>query len=125
MKRTLRFVATLLTLCLLVGIPSVSASYFADVSTDSLDRETFDAINYVSDNGWITGTSSTTFSPNNLLNRAMFVTILYRMSGSSEKFAAALRMYPPRPTIMTPSAGPPITASSTALAKRNLRPTTT
>lgn len=89
MKRTLRFVATLLTLCLLVGIPSVSASYFADVSTDSLDRETFDAINYVSDNGWITGTSSTTFSPNNLLNRAMFVTILYRMSGSSEKFSSS------------------------------------
>lgn len=37
---------------------------------------------YVSNNGYMAGTSSTTFSPNSILTRAQAVTILYSMAGA-------------------------------------------
>ena len=56
-----------------------SAKYFTDVpSTNAY----LDAINYVSDNGYMGGTSSTEFSPTANMTRAMFVTVLYRYAGS-------------------------------------------
>ena len=52
------------------------------------------AVNYVSENNLMNGTSDTTFAPNGALTRGMLVTVLYRMAGSpavtgkvSEKFS--------------------------------------
>ena len=56
-----------------------SAKYFTDVSSTS---EHLDAINYVSDNGYMGGTSSTEFSPTANMTRAMFATVLYRYAGA-------------------------------------------
>lgn len=70
----------LLILALLLSLLAVpaSATAFSDVySTTS----TLDAINYVSDNGFMGGTSSTLFSPNVETTRAMFITVLYRKAG--------------------------------------------
>ena len=44
----------------------------------------YDSVAYVFQNGLMTGTSETTFSPNLTTNRAMLVTILYRLEGSPE-----------------------------------------
>ena len=41
-----------------------------------------DAVRYVYEAGLMTGTSSTTFAPNDPMTRAMLVTILWRMAGS-------------------------------------------
>lgn len=44
----------------------------------------YDAVDYVFRHGLMTGTSDTTFSPGLTTNRAMLVTILYRLEGSPE-----------------------------------------
>lgn len=66
---------------LLLGVLSIPASAkgFSDVSSS---HASLDAINYVSDNDIMTGTSSTNFSPNTVVTRAMVVTTLYRKAGS-------------------------------------------
>lgn len=65
-----------------------SAIEFDDTYVGMLDREFFDAINYVSDNGWMNGTDSSHFSPYEEITRGMFVTLLYRYSGSQEQFVS-------------------------------------
>ncbi|TVX99036.1 S-layer homology domain-containing protein [Cohnella terricola] len=60
------------------GTP-VSGSSFADV--DKKDWF-FDAVAYVRQNGLMSGISETTFSPHLTANRAMIVTVLYRMAGN-------------------------------------------
>ena len=62
------------------GIP------FADVS--SLDRF-FDAVKYVYDNGIFKGTGDTVFEPETVMNRAMLVTVLWRMEGMPAPTAPA------------------------------------
>lgn len=90
MKRTnlqkvlLGFMTVLLILALSL---SVFAMPFTDVEPWLIDNETFDSINYVYDNKIMQGTSNTTFRPDNLLSRGMFVTVLYRISGSTEKYS--------------------------------------
>ncbi|MDR2355249.1 MAG: S-layer homology domain-containing protein [Clostridiales Family XIII bacterium] len=42
----------------------------------------YDAVKYVYDKGLFTGVSSGTFSPDTSMNRAMMVTVLYRLAGS-------------------------------------------
>ena len=42
-----------------------------------------DAVKYVSENKLMNGTSTTAFSPNENMSRAMLVTVLYRMSGET------------------------------------------
>lgn len=56
---------------------------FTDVTPSSWF---YDAAKYCYSKGLITGTSSTTFSPNTKCTRAMIVTILYRMDGSHGSF---------------------------------------
>ena len=53
------------------------------VYTD-LDRNSWyhDGVHYCLEEGLMTGTSATTFAPNMITNRAMVVTILYRLEGS-------------------------------------------
>lgn len=52
---------------------------FTDVTTSDWF---YDAVAYVYDNGLMTGTSATTFSPNATTTRGMIVTILHRLEGS-------------------------------------------
>ena len=88
MKKVTKMLAcSVLAISVLVSIVSpVSANSFpfTDVSEES---EYYEAIEYCYSRGIIYGTSPTTFSPTATLNRAMMVTLLYRMSGSSMKRA--------------------------------------
>lgn len=54
---------------------------FADVAADAWYA---DAIQYVYENGMMSGTSETTFSPDLTTTRGMIVTILYRLEGSPD-----------------------------------------
>ena len=85
MKRVKRFLSVLLTLCMLMGmLPSTAFAVdhsmpFADVeNTDWF----YDAVEYVYDNGIMSGTGDTTFSPDIATTRSMIVTILHRMEGT-------------------------------------------
>lgn len=68
---------------LLTGAPSafaaVSDTGFADVAANAWYA---DAVEYVRDNGLMSGTSTTTFSPDGTMTRAMLATTLYREAGS-------------------------------------------
>lgn len=88
MKKITRTVTAVLLIvsCLFTIAPPAQAAYFTDVTRSSVGSETFDAINYMADNGYMAGTSTTHFSPTQNLTRAMFVAILYRYSGSAAKF---------------------------------------
>ena len=54
---------------------------FADVASDAWYA---DAVQYVYENGLMSGTSETTFSPNLTTTRGMIVTTLYRLEGSPD-----------------------------------------
>ena len=79
--RLARLCSILLLAALLVSLTVPLASAYSDV-TRSAFPDYFDAINYVTDNGLMNGTSSTQFEPNSFVSRAMVVTTLYRMAGS-------------------------------------------
>lgn len=82
-----RALSLLLVLTMLVPtVISVSASSlpFTDVAED---HAYYDAIEYVYQNGIMNGTSSTEFGCDLSLNRAMLVTILYRLSESDDLIA--------------------------------------
>ena len=93
MKRThsllRRAACLLLAVCLIAPVFcfSASAKQFTDLYRGMLSQEFMNAINYVSDNGWMNGVTSTTFAPYDEVTRGMFVTVLYRYAGSSEKYA--------------------------------------
>ncbi len=82
-----RLICICLCLCILfLVLPTLpfqaSAYYFTDVTrTGSDTAEYFNAIMWMADNGYMVGTTSTTFSPESNLTRAMFVTVLYAYSG--------------------------------------------
>lgn len=80
-KKMRKALAFLLAVILTVSTLSISASAksFSDVSSS---HYALDGINYVSDNGFMSGTSSTSFSPNTTITRAMLVTVLYQKAGS-------------------------------------------
>ncbi len=52
---------------------------YTDVNADDWF---YDAVTFVSQKGLFSGTSTTTFSPNNPMTRAMLATVLYRLEGS-------------------------------------------
>ena len=82
-----RLCSILLLAALLFSLTVPLASAYSDV-TRSAFPDYFDAINYVTDNGLMNGTSSTQFEPNSFVSRAMVVTTLYRMAGSPSSNAA-------------------------------------
>ena len=61
-------------------------SNFSDVSSSAWYSE---AVDYVYENGLMTGVSSTQFAPNNTLTRAMVVQTLYAMAGKPSVSAAS------------------------------------
>ncbi len=54
---------------------------FPDVQTD---KWYYEAVDYAVNHELFNGTSDTTFAPNNVMNRGMLVSVLYRMEGSPE-----------------------------------------
>lgn len=85
--RLARLCSILLLAALLVSLTVPLASAYSDV-TRSAFPDYFDAINYVTDNGLMNGTSSTQFEPNSFVSRAMVVTTLYCMAGSPSSSAS-------------------------------------
>ena len=79
MKKLTYLLLTLALLASLSAVPAVAAAPFTDIA--DLDDYAKDNIEYLYNEGVMTGTSNTTFSPNALYTRAMFVTMLGRMSG--------------------------------------------
>lgn len=64
------------------GAQPGGVSGFADVPQDNWFA---DAVKYVSENKLMNGTSTTAFSPNENMSRAMLATVLYRMSGETDE----------------------------------------
>ena len=89
MKKWARiFLALILVATLsLGGVLPASAKQFQDVTRSGMGEEIFDSINYVSDNGILVGTTSTSFGPNTTLTRAMIVAVLYRWSGDGGSYS--------------------------------------
>ncbi|MBR2717649.1 MAG: S-layer homology domain-containing protein [Oscillospiraceae bacterium] len=79
MKKLFSLLLTLALTASLLIIPAAAAVPFTDIGT--LDEYAQDNIEYLYNEGVMTGTSETTFSPDAYYTRAMFVTMLGRMSG--------------------------------------------
>lgn len=81
LKRTAAlFLAAILMLALsTTAFASVDDTGFSDVDADVWYA---DAAVYCRDNGLMSGTSATTFSPDTAMSRAMLATVLYRLVGS-------------------------------------------
>ena len=74
------FLAAILTLALSVtAFAAVEDTGFSDVGAGSWYA---DAAVYCRENGLMSGTSATTFSPDTAMTRAMLATVLYRLAGS-------------------------------------------
>ena len=63
-------------------INTCPSARFTDLGT--VNPEAHDAVDFMAANGYMTGMSQTSFGPYVELNRAMMVTMLYRMAGSPE-----------------------------------------
>ncbi|MCD8037462.1 MAG: alpha/beta fold hydrolase [Clostridiales bacterium] len=83
MTRKKHLLSIILSLALTAAcVPAAFAaeSAFTDVDTTSYYS---DAVDYMSENGYIAGMTETTFGPDVTVSRAMAVTVLYRMSGEA------------------------------------------
>ncbi len=75
-----KLISIILTAVMLLTVAiTASAASFKDVKSSDWY---YSSVNYVADKGIMQGTSSTRFSPNQTLTRAMGVTLLYRVAGS-------------------------------------------
>lgn len=61
-----------------------SSQHLCAAYTDLPDGEAKDSICCVIENGWMVGTSATTFEPEKKMNRAMVLTTLYNLAGKPE-----------------------------------------
>lgn len=84
MKNTMQKIASLvLTGALIISClpPVTSATSFSDVDITNLGTEVFEAIMFVADNGIMSGTGPSQFSPNMVMPRAQIVQLLFNMEG--------------------------------------------
>ncbi len=81
MKKWRNFLAVFLVAALMISMVSLPAEAigFSDIPST---YGNIDAVNYVSDNNIMVGTSATRFGPTDSLTRAMVVAVLYRKAGS-------------------------------------------
>ena len=85
MMRNLKRLASLFlsaALSLTLALPAFAAESDAGFTDVNADAWYADAAVYCRDNGLMSGTSSTTFSPDTPMTRAMLSTVLYRLAGS-------------------------------------------
>ena len=111
--RNLRRMAAFLTaliLCLGLSVTAFAAESdtgFSDVDAGDWYAE---AAAYCRDNGLMSGTGGSTFSPDTPMTRGMLVTVLYRLAGSpsleNENLGYPSRMYPGTAGMPTGSTGP-------------------
>ena len=80
MKR--RFLHLLLAVCVALSLVLPAAAVETGFSDVPADAWYADAVVFCRENGLMSGTSSTTFSPQRTMTRAMLVTVLYREAGS-------------------------------------------
>lgn len=76
---TLLLAAAMVLSMMIVGYAAKGRSPFGDVSADAWYAE---AVAYCKENGLMSGTSATEFSPNGEMTRAMLATVLYRKADS-------------------------------------------
>lgn len=84
MRKLKRMSAMLMALVLVFSLSvtafaAVEDTGFSDVAADAWYAE---AVEYVRDNGLMSGTSAATFAPNDTMTRSMLATTLYREAGS-------------------------------------------
>ena len=84
MKNLKRFFSLILTLALVWGlhIPAMAAVEDTDFSDVAAGAWYAEAAVWCRDNGIMSGTSGTAFSPNSTMTRAMLAAVLYRAAGS-------------------------------------------
>lgn len=84
MKRIVKLISLILALttvmsCLVLG---TSAASFNDLKDIDKNADYYDAVEWVFSKGYMQGTSSTTFAPDQTLTRAQFATFMARFSGA-------------------------------------------
>ena len=83
MKQTRKMIASILVIVMLVSCIPKTFAEPADRFTDVPGTSWFyTPINYVLTMKWFSGVSDTEFRPNSQMNRAMMVTVLWRLAGS-------------------------------------------
>lgn len=84
MKNQKRVLSLLMSLAIMLTltIPALAATEDAGYSDVAANAWYADAVDYVRDNGLMSGTGGSAFSPDTAMTRAMLVTVLYRAAGS-------------------------------------------
>ena len=70
--------AAMVATATVVPVSAADVKDFADVAADSWY---YDSVDFVAERDYMNGTSATTFSPNDNMTRAMFVTVMARVAG--------------------------------------------
>ncbi|WP_305140973.1 S-layer homology domain-containing protein [Acutalibacter muris] len=82
MKKSLRLRAILLALVTVLSVLPMSALAANSSFTDVPENAWFyKPVTYMAENGYMSGTSGSKFSPHQTTTRAMFVTVLGRIAG--------------------------------------------
>lgn len=71
--------AAMVATATVVPVSAADVKDFADVAADSWY---YDSVDFVAERDYMNGTSATTFSPNDNMTRAMFVTVMARVAGA-------------------------------------------
>ena len=84
MRNLKRLVAALVALSLTLGLSTAAFAAVEDTGFSDVDAGSWyaQAVEYVRDNGLMSGTSATTFEPDGTMTRAMLAVTLYRAAGS-------------------------------------------
>ena len=124
MRNLKRMGAILMALALVLSLnltafAAVEDTGFSDVATDAWYAG---AVEYVRDNGLMSGTSATTFAPEGTMTRAILS--IGRRAVQLSPAATALPIQPTALGMPTPSSGPPSGASSADTETTCLAPMT-
>ena len=71
--------AAMVATATVVPVSAADVKDFADVAADSWY---YDSVDFVAERDYMNGTSATTFSPDDNMTRAMFVTVMARVAGA-------------------------------------------
>lgn len=84
MRNLKRLAALLMTVALILSLSMTAFAAVEDTGFSDVDADDWcaEAVQYCRDHGLMNGTSSTAFSPNRPMTRAMLAVVLYRIAGS-------------------------------------------